>query len=91
MNAELHALLDGLTDGEHVKVTWTQGKYLFTIEGPVYVDEKYRECVRAIRWPDGTTEAQVQAAARGMLIFRKLLWSDKRTGNEPAPGTPAGP
>ena len=45
----------------------------------------------AIRWPDGTTEAQVQAAARGMLIFRKLLWSDKRTGNEPAPGTPAGP
>ena len=45
----------------------------------------------AIRWPNTTTEAQVQAASTGMLIFRKLLWSDKRTGNEPAPGTPAGP
>lgn len=45
----------------------------------------------AIRWPENTTEAQVQAAARGMLVFRKLLWSDKRTGTEPAPGTPAGP
>ena len=47
--------------------------------------------IDAIRWPGSTTEAQVQAAARGMLVFRKLLWSDKRTGTEPAPGTPAGP
>lgn len=45
----------------------------------------------AIRWPASTTEAQVQAASSGMLVFRKLLWSDKRTGTEPAPGTPAGP
>ena len=47
--------------------------------------------IDAIDWPDATTEAQVQAAASGMLVFRKLLWSDKRTGTEPAPGTPAGP
>jgi hypothetical protein len=45
----------------------------------------------AINWPAATTEAQVQAAERGMIVFRKLLWSDKRTGTEPAPGTPAGP
>ena len=47
--------------------------------------------IDAIRWPADTTEAQVQAAQTGMCVFRKLLYSDKRTGTEPAPGTPAGP
>lgn len=47
--------------------------------------------IDAIRWPASTTEAQIQAASSRMLVFRKLLWSDKRTGTEPAPGTPAGP
>lgn len=45
----------------------------------------------AINWPAGTTEAQVQAASRETCRFRKLLYSNKRTGNEGAPGTPAGP
>lgn len=48
--------------------------------------------IDAIAWPAGTTEAQVQAASEtGLLKFRKLLYSQKRTGSEPAPGTPAGP
>lgn len=45
----------------------------------------------ALRWPADTTEAQVEAAQTGKIICRKLLYSDKRTGTEPAPGTPAGP
>ncbi len=45
----------------------------------------------AIAWPGGTTEAQVQSASTGMCHFRKLLYSNKRTGTEGAPGTPAGP
>lgn len=46
----------------------------------------------AIKWPAGTTEAQVQAAQiSSQCKFRKLLYSDKRTGTEPAPGTTAGP
>jgi hypothetical protein len=47
--------------------------------------------IDAISWPATTTEAQVQAAQRGDCKFRKLLYSDKRTGNEGDPGTPAGP
>lgn len=46
----------------------------------------------AIKWPAGTTEAQVQTAQiSSQCKFRKLLYSDKRTGSEPAPGTEAGP
>lgn len=46
----------------------------------------------AIKWPSGTTEAQVQTAQiNSQCKFRKLLYSDKRTGTEPAPGTEAGP
>lgn len=48
--------------------------------------------IDAIRWPAMTTEAQIQAASEtSQLKFRKLLYSQKRTGTEPAPGTPAGP
>lgn len=48
--------------------------------------------IDAIAWPAGTTEAQVQAGmALSQLKFRKLLYSDKRTGTEPAPGGEAGP
>ena len=46
----------------------------------------------AIQWPADTTEAQVQAATTSsQVVFRKLLYSNKRTGNEGAPGIPAGP
>lgn len=47
--------------------------------------------IDAIVWPATTTEAQVQISQTGMCRFRKLLYSDKRTGNEGPPGTPAGP
>lgn len=47
--------------------------------------------IDAIVWPATTTEAQVQVAATMGCKFRKLLYSDKRTGNEGDPGTPAGP
>ena len=47
--------------------------------------------IDAIRWPSGTTEAQVQTATeQSQLKFRKLLYSDKRTGNEVL-GKDAGP
>lgn len=48
----------------------------------------------AIKWPDGTTEAQIMAAMRGDVKYRKLLYSNKRTGTEPTtagPGSEAGP
>ena len=48
----------------------------------------------AINWPDGTTEAQIAAAMRGDIKYRKLLYSNKRTGTEPTtagPGSEAGP
>lgn len=50
--------------------------------------------IDAPKWPAGTTEAQIQAAQiSSQLKFRKLLYSNKRTGtgSELAPGTPAGP
>ena len=43
-----------------------------------------------IKWPNGTTEAQAEAGLRGMVQARKLLYSNKRTGNEQL-GVPAGP
>lgn len=47
--------------------------------------------IDAIRWPSGTTEAQVQTATeQSQLKFRKLLYSQKRTGGEVL-GTEAGP
>ena len=49
--------------------------------------------IDAIRWPAGTTEAQIEAAtATGNMQFRKLLWSDRRidTVGQLPPGTEAG-
>lgn len=46
--------------------------------------------INAIAWPEGTTEAQVDAAQSLGCKFRRLLYSDKRTGNE-ALGVESGP
>ena len=46
--------------------------------------------IDALVWPNGTTEAQAQAGLRDLVKGRKLLYSDKRTGNEQL-GVPAGP
>lgn len=49
--------------------------------------------IDAIKWPAGTTTAQAEAAQTGMIRYRKLLYSDKRTGDESAyvgPGNEAG-
>ena len=51
---DLHTLLDSLTDGEHIKATWTYREHSYTVEGPVRVDGDYCACFRAIRWNDGT-------------------------------------
>ena len=50
----LHALLDSLTDGEHVKATWKRGEIEVTTEGPVHVGGAYCACFQAIRWNGGT-------------------------------------
>lgn len=62
------------------------------------VDSVYRAgCfnIDKINWPEGTTFAQVQAAAEDSPFeFRRLLWSDKPTGAEDTlvgPGHEAGP
>lgn len=60
-----------------------------TLRKAVYTEGMFN--IDAIRWPTGTTEAEVEVAQTGNLRFRKLLYSDQRTGNEGAPGTPAGP
>ncbi len=82
-------------------VPWTAGAEIAAITAfalpvgtqrkVVYVAGMFN--IDAINWPTGTTEAQVQAAQSGMLRFRKLLHSDKRTGNESTyvgPGNEAG-
>lgn len=49
--------------------------------------------IDAINWPDGTTEVQAMTAMTGDVKYRKLLYSDKRTGNESdevGPGNEAG-
>lgn len=51
--ADLHTLLDSLTEGDHVKATWAQGEYLTTVEGPVRVSGLHYSCVRTIRWSGG--------------------------------------
>lgn len=60
-----------------------------TVRKAVYTEGMFN--IDAINWPEGTTEEEVEAAQTGNLRFRKLLYSDKRTGNEGDPGTPAGP
>ena len=49
--------------------------------------------IDAIKWPDDTTEVSVEKAQTTMMRFRKLLWSDKRNGEESpyvGPGNEAG-
>ena len=49
----LHELLDGLTDGEHIKATWKVDQVKVTAEGAVVKVEKSLWCDRLIRWEDG--------------------------------------
>lgn len=56
--AELHALLDGLAPGEHIKATWVydhehEHEHTMTLEGPVNIDGRILQCDRPIRWGDG--------------------------------------
>ena len=47
---DLNALLDSLTDGEHVKAVWKAGAVEVTTEGPARVNGlQYRACYRVIR------------------------------------------
>ena len=55
--ADLHTLLDSLTDGEHVKATWKAGQVEVTAEGPVYKDDLHCACFHTIRWDDGKIES----------------------------------
>lgn len=55
---DLHTLLDGLKDGEHVKATWVynydhEHEHTMTLEGPVNIDDRILQCDRPIRWGDG--------------------------------------
>jgi len=88
-------------DGSAGFVPWTAGSEVAAIAPYELAVGTYRKAlyvagmfnIDAILWPDNTTEAQVQAAQTGMLRFRKLLHSDKRTGNESqyvGPGNEAG-
>lgn len=83
------AVFEPWAAGNEIAAITGYGVPIGTSRAAVYVAGCFN--IDAIAWPDATTEAQVQAASSGMLVFRKLLWSDKRTGTEPAPGTPAGP
>ena len=51
---DLHALLDGLTDGEHIKATWVVDNHEITVKGPVMQIEDVLWCDRPIRWEDGS-------------------------------------
>ena len=51
---DLHNLLDELTDGEHVKATWTRGAFLTINEGPVSIGGREVWCRGFIRWIDGS-------------------------------------
>lgn len=81
---------------------WTAGNPIRAITAYDVVGGKVDAVYRAgcfnidkINWPDGTTFAQVQAAAEDSSFeFRRLLWSDKPTGGEDSlvgPGHEAGP
>lgn len=79
------------TAGSEIAAITAFGLPVGTLRKAVYTAGMFN--IDAINWPSGTTEAQVQAAQSGMLRFRKLLHSDKRTGNESAyvgPGNEAG-
>lgn len=51
--SDLHDLLDGLTDGEHIKTTWAHGAHLTATEGPVSTKGRHVWCRGVIRWNDG--------------------------------------
>lgn len=51
--ADLHTLLDGLSDGEHIKATWKFDRHVTTSEGPVDMDGRRVRCDLYIRWDDG--------------------------------------
>lgn len=51
---DLHALLDSLAGGEHVKATWQRGSVKIAAEGPVYVDGSHCACSLTIRTASGT-------------------------------------
>src|SRR6188768_2068532 len=70
---------------------WAAGDPIIAVTMFQIVGTNQRKVVRvagcfnidAIRWPAGTTEAQIQVATEGsQLQFRKLLYSQKRTGGE---------
>jgi len=82
-------------------VPWTAGSSVDAIAAFDLPVGTYRKClytagmfnIDAINWPEGTTEAQAELAQTGMIRYRKLLYSDQRTGNESAyvgPGNEAG-
>ena len=50
----LHTLLDGLTNGEHIKATWMYDEHTVTAEGPAYIYGQDVRCDREIRWEDGS-------------------------------------
>lgn len=52
--ADLHTLLDGLTDGEQIKATWVRGAFLTINEGPVSIGGREVWCRGFIRWIDGS-------------------------------------
>lgn len=51
--ADLHTLLDSLTDGEHIKATWVYDGHTITVEGPIHKQGRRVGCYRYIRWHDG--------------------------------------
>ena len=82
-------------------VPWTSGSEVAAIAPFDLPVGSYRKAlytagmfnIDALNWPAGTTEAQADAAQTGMVRYRKLLHSDKRTGNESenvGPGNEAG-
>lgn len=55
--ADLHALLDDLSHGEHVKATWVYNTHRVTVEGLVYKNDLYCSCFHTIRCTDGSIES----------------------------------
>lgn len=51
--ADLNALLDGLSGGEHAKATWKFDRHVITAEGPVEMDGPTVRCDLHIRWDNG--------------------------------------
>ena len=56
---DLHNLLDGLTDGEHIKATWKAGNVEVTAEGPVSIDGLEVSCWEFVRWDSGKVNSSL--------------------------------